>query len=80
MHQNLMHLEQDVVLKCHNPNRSLYVHVCRSPVVCGVSSLGMDHMSILGDTLDKIAWNKAGIFKVQCNITYIYIWKYLGYV
>ena len=36
----------------------------RSPVVCGVSSLGMDHMSILGDTLDKIAWNKGGIFKV----------------
>ena len=32
--------------------------------MCGVSSLGMDHMSILGDTLDKIAWNKAGIFKV----------------
>ncbi|KAJ5077194.1 folylpolyglutamate synthase [Anaeramoeba ignava] len=33
------------------------------PTVCGVSSLGFDHMSILGDTLDKIAFEKAGIFK-----------------
>ena len=23
----------------------------------------MDHMSILGDTIDSIAWNKGGIFK-----------------
>ena len=38
---------------------------CRNPVVCGVSSLGIDHTSILGDTLDKIAWHKAGIFKVR---------------
>ena len=66
-----MHLEQGAVLKYHDPNWSLYVHIYRSPVVCGVSSLGMDHMSILGDTLDKIAWNKAGIFKVlSCKRVY----------
>jgi folylpolyglutamate synthase len=34
-----------------------------SPSVCGVSALGLDHVHILGDTLEKIAWNKAGIFK-----------------
>ena len=33
------------------------------PVCCGVSALGLDHTSILGDTVDKIAWHKAGIFK-----------------
>ena len=32
--------------------------------MCGVSSLGLDHTSLLGDTIDKIAWHKAGIFKV----------------
>ncbi|KAH0887810.1 hypothetical protein HID58_050239 [Brassica napus] len=36
----------------------------QKPVVCGVSSLGYDHMEILGDTLDKIAGEKAGIFKL----------------
>lgn len=33
-------------------------------MVCGVSSLGIDHTSLLGDTLEKIAWQKGGIFKV----------------
>jgi hypothetical protein len=37
---------------------------CRKPVVCGVSSLGIDHTSLLGDTMEKIAWQKGGIFKV----------------
>ena len=33
-------------------------------MVCGVSSLGIDHTSLLGDTMEKIAWQKGGIFKV----------------
>ncbi|RFU33560.1 hypothetical protein B7463_g2781, partial [Scytalidium lignicola] len=33
------------------------------PVVTGISRLGIDHVSILGSTIDKIAWNKAGILK-----------------
>ena len=36
----------------------------RKPVACGVTSLGMDHISTLGGTLESIAWQKAGIFKV----------------
>ncbi|XP_041374031.1 folylpolyglutamate synthase, mitochondrial-like isoform X8 [Gigantopelta aegis] len=38
-------------------------NVIRSPVVCGVTSLGLDHFDRLGDTIEKIAWHKAGIFK-----------------
>lgn len=38
-------------------------NLVRKPVVCGVTSLGMDHVSILGNTIEKIAWQKAGIFK-----------------
>ncbi|KAK9290104.1 hypothetical protein L1049_008268 [Liquidambar formosana] len=40
-------------------------NVIREPVVCGVTSLGMDHTETLGDTLGKIAAHKAGIFKPQ---------------
>ncbi|XP_039070555.1 folylpolyglutamate synthase-like isoform X1 [Hibiscus syriacus] len=38
-------------------------NVVQAPIVCGVSSLGYDHMEILGNTLRKIAGEKAGIFK-----------------
>ncbi|KAM6431555.1 folylpolyglutamate synthase, mitochondrial isoform 2-T2 [Liasis olivaceus] len=38
-------------------------NIVRKPIVCGVSSLGIDHTSILGDTIEKIAWQKGGIFK-----------------
>ncbi|XP_056288235.1 folylpolyglutamate synthase, mitochondrial isoform X2 [Pseudoliparis swirei] len=38
-------------------------NVIRRPWVCGVSSLGIDHTQILGDTIEKIAWQKGGIFK-----------------
>lgn len=38
-------------------------NVVQKPVVCGISSLGYDHMEILGNTLGEIAGEKAGIFK-----------------
>lgn len=40
-------------------------NVIQKPVVCGIASLGMDHMDILGHTLADIAFHKAGIFKPQ---------------
>ncbi|KAB0406905.1 hypothetical protein E2I00_002035, partial [Balaenoptera physalus] len=41
-------------------------NIVKKPVVCGVSSLGIDHTGLLGDTMEKIAWQKGGIFK--CGI------------
>ncbi|KAJ8654726.1 hypothetical protein O0I10_009617 [Lichtheimia ornata] len=38
-------------------------NVIEKPVVCGITALGLDHVSVLGDTIDKIAWHKAGIIK-----------------
>eukprot|EP00118_Oscarella_pearsei_P021424 m.240260 g.240260 ORF g.240260 m.240260 type:complete len:129 (+) comp40193_c0_seq52:355-741(+) len=35
----------------------------RKPIVCGISCLGMDHIDVLGDTIDEIADHKAGIMK-----------------
>ena len=34
-----------------------------SPIVCGITSISMDHTDILGDTIEKIAMEKAGIIK-----------------
>ncbi|CAN1257340.1 Folylpolyglutamate synthase [Linum perenne] len=38
-------------------------NVVQKPVVCGIASLGYDHMEILGNTLGEIAGEKAGILK-----------------
>ncbi|XP_061554902.1 folylpolyglutamate synthase, mitochondrial [Phycodurus eques] len=38
-------------------------NIIRRPWVCGIASLGIDHTQILGDTIEKIAWQKGGIFK-----------------
>lgn len=40
-------------------------NVIKEPVVCGIASLGMDHLEFLGTTLGQIASHKAGIFKPQ---------------
>nr|KAG5700455.1 hypothetical protein BaRGS_013942 [Batillaria attramentaria] len=39
-------------------------NVVRKPIVCGISSLDLDHTNLLGHTLEDIAWHKSGIFKV----------------
>ena len=38
-------------------------NIVQRPVVTGVSALGIDHTAILGNTLEEIAFQKAGIFK-----------------
>jgi dihydrofolate synthase / folylpolyglutamate synthase len=34
-----------------------------NPEVCGIATIGMDHMQVLGNTVELIAQQKAGIFK-----------------
>lgn len=38
-------------------------NVVDQPSVVGITSLGLDHTRLLGDTIEKIAWHKAGIMK-----------------
>ncbi|ODM20664.1 hypothetical protein SI65_03717 [Aspergillus cristatus] len=41
-------------------------NVFESPAVTGVTTLGIDHVNVLGDTIGSIAWHKSGIFKEGC--------------
>ena len=41
-------------------------NVVEAPAVTGITKLGIDHVVVLGDTIDKIAWHKGGIFKSNC--------------
>lgn len=36
----------------------------RNPIACAITSLGLEHTDDLGDTIESIAWQKSGIFKV----------------
>ena len=39
-----------------------------SPEVCLITNIGLDHMNLLGDTLEEIAFEKAGIIKKNTPI------------
>ncbi|KAF2361477.1 Folylpolyglutamate synthetase [Trinorchestia longiramus] len=43
-------------------------NVVRNPVVCGITTLDLDHTSLLGNTLESIAWHKAGIIKSGAGV------------
>lgn len=43
-------------------------NIIRNTKTAGITSLGLDHTQILGNTLSEIAWQKAGIIKSKCNV------------
>ncbi|MBD2187965.1 bifunctional folylpolyglutamate synthase/dihydrofolate synthase [Pseudanabaena mucicola] len=43
-------------------------NVCDHPLVCAITSIGLDHCQQLGNTLGAIASEKAGIMKPQCPV------------
>ncbi|BFZ65382.1 Folylpolyglutamate synthetase [Saitoella coloradoensis] len=38
-------------------------NIVQKPTVTGVTSLGIDHVAVLGGTIEEIAWHKGGIYK-----------------
>jgi folylpolyglutamate synthase len=38
-------------------------NVIEKPTAVGITSLGIDHTHVLGDSIEQIAWHKAGIIK-----------------
>jgi folylpolyglutamate synthase len=38
-------------------------NILEHPIVTGITSLGIDHVGVLGSTIEEIAWHKAGIMK-----------------
>ena len=52
-----------VVVECGMGARLDATNVIQEPACTAITSIGLDHMEILGDTTDKIAFEKAGIIK-----------------
>ena len=40
------------------------------PLMCAITSIGLDHIEYLGDTIEKIAWEKAGIIRPGVPVLY----------
>lgn len=43
-------------------------NVLDEPTVCGITSLAMEHVNILGPSVNEIAWHKSGIIKPNAPI------------
>ncbi|KAK5130374.1 hypothetical protein LTR08_002166 [Meristemomyces frigidus] len=51
------------VIECGIGGEYDTTNVLVKPLTTGVTSLGIDHEALLGDTIESIAWHKGGIFK-----------------
>ncbi|KAJ6104471.1 Folylpolyglutamate synthase [Penicillium sp. IBT 18751x] len=51
------------VIECGIGGEYDCTNVIQNPTVSVVTSLGIDHVAMLGDTIDQIAWHKGGIIK-----------------
>ena len=55
-----------VVLECGLGGRMDSTNIVKQPICSVITKISMDHTDILGDTLEKIAGEKAGIIKQNC--------------
>ncbi|EOD43799.1 putative folylpolyglutamate synthase protein [Neofusicoccum parvum UCRNP2] len=63
LHAYLREGVDTAVIECGIGGEHDSTNVLAHPTVTGVTSLGIDHVAMLGSTLPEIAWHKAGIFK-----------------
>lgn len=59
-----------VILETGLGGRLDATNIIEKPVVCIITSVSMDHMEILGDTVQQIAMEKAGIIKAGVPVVY----------
>ncbi|MBR6784027.1 MAG: bifunctional folylpolyglutamate synthase/dihydrofolate synthase [Clostridia bacterium] len=59
-----------VVLEVGMGGRLDSTNVISSPLVSVITGIALDHISVLGDTVEKIASEKAGIIKQGCPVVY----------
>ncbi|ETW08689.1 hypothetical protein H310_01217 [Aphanomyces invadans] len=57
-----------VILEVGLGGRLDATNVIKHPVVCGITTLDLDHTRVLGGTIDKIAREKAGIMKANVPV------------
>ena len=51
------------MLECGIGGRKDATNIVKNPVVSTITSLGLDHCDVMGNTLDEIAYEKSGVIK-----------------
>lgn len=51
------------IVETHSGGEYDATNVTQQPMVTAITTLGMDHIDMLGPTIENIAWHKAGIYK-----------------
>lgn len=59
-----------VVLECGMGGRLDSTNIIESPLLSVITGIALDHTAFLGDTVEKIAAEKAGIIKHGCPVLY----------
>ena len=57
-----------VVLEVGMGGRLDATNVITDPVACAIMNIGLEHTEVLGDTIEKIAFEKAGIIKTGSDV------------
>ncbi|KAF2501693.1 folylpolyglutamate synthase [Lophium mytilinum] len=63
LHAYLEESVDSAVIECGIGGEYDSTNIISHPTVTAITSLGIDHVAMLGSTLPEIAWHKAGIFK-----------------
>ena len=63
LHSYMQEKVGSAVLECGIGGEYDSTNILIKPSATGVTSLGIDHTAMLGDTIESIAWHKAGVFK-----------------
>lgn len=63
LHSYMQEQVGTAVLECGIGGEYDSTNIMVKPSATGVTSLGIDHTAMLGDTIESIAWHKAGVFK-----------------
>ena len=53
------------VIECGIGGEHDSTNILLNPTVTGITSLGIDHVAMLGNTIEEIAWHKSGIMKLS---------------
>jgi len=51
------------IYEVHAGGRKDATNIFDSPIACGFTTIGLDHVDLLGGTIQSIAWQKSGIMK-----------------
>lgn len=57
-----------MVLECGIGGRYDTTNFIENPAACVITSISLDHQQVLGETVEEIAWQKAGIIKPSTHV------------